>query len=337
MQDIGAMMLGNLAWIGKQLGLFESLSLCGSEGATAEELAEVSGCNARYIQEWLCAMASAEWVLFERGSRRFILPAEHAYFLVKKDHAGYSGGILDVVQPMALVAPKIMDCFKNGGGVSCDNHHPDIGKLIDGLTGPSQTYMTTELVKNHFPDVHEKLCEGIRVGDVGCGTGRALAAFARAYPNSTFVGFEPHRPSALQAQENISNSSLQNASVVVETSRALQENSFDFIMTWDVVHDVSDPAGMLADIFKGLKSDGVYLMNEPSAQPDFADNLARPYTFLWSISTMYCMTASLAGGGPGYGAFMGPDIAKRLCHEAGFSAFEVVEGAAPVSVFRVTK
>ena len=127
------------------------------------------------------------------------------------------------------------------------------------------------------------------------------------------------------------------ASVLVETSSALAENSFDFIMTWDVVHDVSDPAGMLADIFKGLKTDGVYLMNEPNAKSDYSDNLSRPYTFLWSISTMYCMTASLAGGGPGYGACMGADVAKMLCLDAGFVTFEVVEGAAPVSVFRVTK
>lgn len=160
-------------------------------------------------------MASAGWVLFQKDTRRFILPPEHAHFLVKKDHAGYSGGVLDVVQPMALVAPKILECFKNGGGVSCDNHHPEIGQLIDGLTGPSQTYMTTELVKNHFPDVHERLCDGIRVGDVGCGTGRALVAFATAYPNSTFVGFEPHKPSASQAQGNISNALLQNVSTAL--------------------------------------------------------------------------------------------------------------------------
>ncbi|HLL40507.1 MAG TPA: hypothetical protein VK357_12700, partial [Rubrobacteraceae bacterium] len=45
--------------------------------------------------------------------------------------------------------------------------------------------------------------------------------------------------------------------------------------------------------------------------------------FLYTISTMHCMTVSLAQGGEGLGAMWGEEKAKDMLKEAGFTRVEV--------------
>ena len=45
---------------------------------------------------------------------------------------------------------------------------------------------------------------------------------------------------------------------------------------------------------------------------------------LYAISTLYCMTTSLAEGGPGIGALMGEPKARELAQAAGFTHFRRV-------------
>jgi hypothetical protein len=42
---------------------------------------------------------------------------------------------------------------------------------------------------------------------------------------------------------------------------------------------------------------------------------------VYSVSTLYCMTTSLAHGGAGIGAAMGEPKARELAQKAGFSRF----------------
>ena len=57
--DAASMILGNLAYIGDQLGLFKLLAQ--HSPVTPEQLAAAADCNARYIREWLSAMTAAGW------------------------------------------------------------------------------------------------------------------------------------------------------------------------------------------------------------------------------------------------------------------------------------
>ncbi|NIU85976.1 MAG: transcriptional regulator, partial [Nitrosopumilaceae archaeon] len=78
---------------------------------------------------------------------------------------------------------KIVDCFKEGGGVpyeaferfnevmSDESHQTVIVPLID---------QTLPLI----PGIKEKLEQGIEVLDVGCGSGFALVHMAKEFPNS---------------------------------------------------------------------------------------------------------------------------------------------------------
>ncbi|MGE5795988.1 MAG: transcriptional regulator, partial [Ignavibacteria bacterium] len=45
--------------------------------------------------------------------------------------------------------------------------------------------------------------------------------------------------------------------------------------------------------------------------------------FLYSISTMHCMTVSLAQGGIGLGAMWGRETALKMLNDAGFRNIEI--------------
>ena len=80
-----------------------------------------------------------------------------------------------------------------------------------------------------------------------------------------------------------------------------------------------------ARIREALAPDGVFLMMEPNASSDVAGNLDTDGALLYGVSTLYCMTQSLALGGAGLGAAWGRERANRLAAEAGFGRFEHLE------------
>ena len=96
---------------------------------------------------------------------------------------------------------------------------------------------------------------------------------------------------------------------------------FDLISTFDVVHDSADPLGLMKAIRKSLAPDGTYLLLETNAAPSVEGNVNPIGKFLYSVSTLYCMTQSLAAGGPGLGAAMGEPKTRELAAKAGFGTF----------------
>ena len=52
-------------------------------------------------------------------------------------------------------------------------------------------------------------------------------------------------------------------------------------------------------------------------------NIGHPLgTFIYAISTMHCMTVSLAQGGEGLGAMWGEEKTREYLHSAGFRSIE---------------
>ena len=58
--------------IGHQTGLFGTLATSGP--ATSAQVAEAGGLNERYVREWLNAMTTARFVLYDAKSRTYTLP-----------------------------------------------------------------------------------------------------------------------------------------------------------------------------------------------------------------------------------------------------------------------
>ena len=63
------------------------------------------------------------------------------------------------------------------------------------------------------------------------------------------------------------------------------------------------------------------------------DNFTPRGTLLYGISTLHCMTQSLAHGGAGLGAAWGPAQAEALVREAGFQSFAELPIDNPFTAF----
>src|SRR4029450_8966190 len=105
----------------------------------------------------------------------------------------------------------------------------------------------------------ERLEAGIRVADVGCGTGHCIALMARRFPKSTFVGYDFSEDGIAEARA--ASRGLANASFVVQDVSRLETTApFDLITAFDAVHDQSDPAGGLRGIRAARAPRGMVVM-----------------------------------------------------------------------------
>ncbi len=88
-----------------------------------------------------------------------------------------------------------------------------------------------------------------------------------------------------------------------------------------MVHDAVDPLALVTSIRNALRPGGTYMMAEVNASSKVEDNIHPMGRMLYSASTLYCMTTSLAEGGAGLGAAMGEAKARELARDAGFGHF----------------
>jgi SAM-dependent methyltransferase len=95
------------------------------------------------------------------------------------------------------------------------------------------------------------------------------------------------------------------------------------IAAFDVIHDQAQPAKVLTEIYNALRKKeegGIFLMQDIAASSKLEENLESPLgPTLYTISTMHCMTVSLAYNGEGLGAVWGRQKAEQMLKEAGFS------------------
>jgi 2-polyprenyl-3-methyl-5-hydroxy-6-metoxy-1,4-benzoquinol methylase len=176
-----------------------------------------------------------------------------------------------------------------------------------------------------IPGLTEALQQGIAVLDVGCGSGRAMNKLAQAFPNSRFTGYDFSGEAIANANAEAQMRKLSNIQFQVKDAATLDERDrYDFITTFDAIHDQAKPDVVLQNIYNALRSDGVYLMQDIRAATDVGSNLEHPIApFLYTISCLHCMTVSLAYGGMGLGTMWGKEKALEMLSEAGFTQVEI--------------
>jgi SAM-dependent methyltransferase len=313
--------------IGNRTGLFGAAA---QGPGTSGEIARRAGLTERYVREWLGAMASAGVMEYDAAGKTFTLPAEHAVCLTG-DSSRNLAPTSRILAMLAKRVDRVAECFQTGGGVSYAEFRPDFTehqdaswrRLYDGL-----------LVKGFLPlakGLPERLQAGIRVVDIGCGTGHAVNVMAREYARSTFVGYDVSAEAIERATAEAAAFGLTNACfVALDVTRLPSAPKFDLITSFDSIHDQRDPATALSRIAAALAPNGRYFMVEPRASSNLEDNLGNPFApYLYGMSVMHCMTVSLAEGGAGLGTAWGEQTARRMLREAGFTSVEVVDAPGP--------
>jgi SAM-dependent methyltransferase len=319
--DLGAAMQGALSYIGDRLGLFKSLA--GAGAVSCAEFATRTGLNERYLREWLGAMTAAKYISYDAATARYSMSPEHAMILANEDSPFFMGGFMQMIVPEIGMAPKLLESFRTGRGLPQSEYPAEVFEAIERGSAPMYKHSLVRKWMPAMPQVVAALNAGGSALDVGCGSGRAVIALAQAYPNAKLFGYDGHPGSVERARANAKAAGVADRVTfdVVDCTK-LPTGQFDFIATFDVIHDSVDPVGLLKSIRAALKPDGTYLMVEVNVSNDVADNINPMGRMMYSASTLYCMTVSLAHGGAGIGAMMGEAKARELVQQAGFGEFK---------------
>ena len=318
--DIGAAWSGVMVLIGERLGLFKALAEGGP--ATSAELAGRTGTAERYVREWLAAQAAAGYGEYSRTTRRFSMTPEQAMALADENSPVYVAAAFDVIKSGYIDEPKVTAAFKTGRGVGWHERHDC---LFRGVERFFRSGYQAHLVQEWIPaldGVAVKLERGAKVADVGCGHGASTVLMAKAFPNSRFVGYDYHAESIARARAAAAEAGLANATFEVAKAKDFPGRDFDLIACFDALHDMGDPEGAAAHIRAALKPDGTFMLVEPFAHDDVADNLNPVGRLYYSGSTMICTPASLSQEvGLGLGAQAGEARLRAVVTAAGFTRF----------------
>ncbi|MBW0101124.1 class I SAM-dependent methyltransferase [Pseudonocardia sp. KRD291] len=311
--------------LGHRLGLFTAAA---HGPATSPELATRAGLDERYVREWLGAMVTAEIMTYDRDAAAYTLPPEHAAALTGPGSKNM-GPMAAMVTLLGRNLEGVEEAFRTGGGVPYDAFAPHFTGVMDELNRRPLDELLVEAWLPLAPGLTERLAAGARVADVGCGTGHALAVLGAAFPASTFVGYDLSSEAIGLARAEVADAGLANVSFeVADVSALAPQRPFDVVFAIDAVHDQAAPAEVLRGVHDALTPGGTFVMIDMAASSELSENVGNPFApWIYSISTLHCMTVSLASGGAGLGAAWGEGLARRMLGEAGFG--EVTAHPAP--------
>jgi 2-polyprenyl-3-methyl-5-hydroxy-6-metoxy-1,4-benzoquinol methylase len=310
--------------IGHQTGLFDCMANLAP--ATSAGIASAAGLDERYVREWLGGMVCADIVDYDVTAHSYHLPAHHVSALTR---AGGPDNIAKRAQYIALlgeVEQGIVDCFRNGGGLP----YTEFPRYHTLRAEESGEVFDAALVANILPLVDGltgRLSAGIDVADFGCGSGHAINVMARAYPASRFTGYDFSDQAIATARAEAAELRLSNANFMAQDLSVLNATeAFDTIVVFDAIHDQVHPARVLGNIYRALRPGGDLLMVDIKASSELAQNREIPWgSWLYTVSTMHCMTVSLSAGGAGLGTAWGEELAMSMLADAGFTKVNMAQ------------
>lgn len=309
--------------LGHRTGLFDTMAELNG-WLTSEEIAMAAECDERYVREWLGAMVTGGIVAFNAEDGTYFLPPHHAALLVRESGANNLAKVFQFLAVLAEVETPIVDCFRNGGGVPYES----FSRFHEVMAEESQGTVVDGLFESVLPladGMIERLETGIDVLDIGCGSGRALCAMAKRFPKSRFVGRDLCEEPVMNARQLANTMGLKNVRFEVsDVSQSTDENAFDLITAFDVIHDQRDPKAVLRQVNAMLRPTGTFLVQDLRASSKLENNIGHLLCpFLYMISTMHCMTVSLAQDGAGLGSVWGEELAVDMLADAGFANVKV--------------
>lgn len=310
--------------VGHRTGLFDTMSKL--EPSTSAEIASRAGLNERYVREWLGAMVTGRVVELDPITNKFTLPPEHAATLIRAAGANNMAVFAQYIGMMGSVEDDVVECFYKGGGVAYAKF-PRFHAVMAEDSGQSVLSSLESHILPLVPGLANRLMTGIQMLDVGCGRGLIMNRLAELFPKSRFTGMDLSSEAVMFAWKTAADKKLRNVEFIVADlshfDQTAELEAFDLITTFDAIHDQKFPLNVLKGIYRALRPDGVYLMQDIKGSSHIDKNIDHPIaTFLYTVSCMHCMTVSLAQGGEGVGAMWGEEMTRDYLQKAGFRSVE---------------
>ena len=335
-QQLSGAVTSAMIHLGDRLGLYRTLREA-TGPLSSEELAQRAGLHERWVREWLFSQASAGLLEYVPPNR-FQLSPEAVLVLADENSPVFSAGAFHALPQQMAVVEKLPESFRSGLGLPYDAFGCEGAIGVERFLAPWFRTFLVPLVLPALEGVVAKLEGGAKVADLGCGAGVALIEMARAFPRSEFHGYEISQYALERARQNIEAAGVRN--VTLHQARAEEiphDASFDFITSFDCIHDMTHPQEVMHAVRAALKPDGTWFIVDINAQPTSEENRQRNplAAMMYGISVLSCLSSSLSEpGGAGLGTlgFCEP-VARRMADAAGFRTFRRHEFDNPVHAY----
>jgi len=319
--------------LGDRLGLYRALA-DSPEPLTTTALADAAGLSERWVREWAYNQGAAQ-VIEVAADERLSLSREAAAVLSSPDHPAFAMGLFQRLPQTMGALDAMPEAFRTGVGFDYDFHGPE------GIEGGFEPWNRANLLPTVLPTldgVAAKLERGALVLDVGCGAGGTALVLAAAFPASRIRGYDISQLALSRARERQTEDGITNVEFLDPRSSALPtDGSADLITTFDCLHDMTDPAGMMRAIRAALTENGTWLLVDIKAHDTYAENVRRNpmASLMYGTSVLSCMSSALSEeGGAGLGTLgLTATKAEQMATDAGFTRFRQLEIDHPVNAF----
>ncbi len=316
--DLGGALSVPLVRLGDRLGLYKALHANGP--MTPGELSMKADIAVRYAREWLSHQAASGYLTYDPATGRFTLPAEQAMVLAEPDSPVYMQGGFDLATTMMENQALVEPAFRTGKGVGWGEQSQCLFCAAGRFFRPGYQ---NNLVASWLPALDgmvAKLERGATVADVGCGHGFSTIMMAKAFPKSTFIGYDFHPGSVEQARSHAKQHGVAgNVRFEVALAAEFPGKNLDLVTFFDCLHDMGDPVSAARHVRQVLKPDGTWMLVEPAAGDRLEDNLNPVGRLYYAASTMICVPTSLDQPvGAALGAQAGLGKLSAVISEGGF-------------------
>jgi SAM-dependent methyltransferase len=322
-----------MIYVGRRLGLFKAMADAGP--LTADELAEKTGLHPRWLLEWLRLQAAAK-ILVYQPTDRFVLPPEATDLLANEASRAYAADSFAGGYPPEAIA-GLIESFRTGIGKTYESDGPEAVTKSEARHIKTARTQVLPVMIPALDGVQEKLERGALVADLGCGDGALAVALAQAFPHSTIHAMDPNSHAIAHVERLGKQHSLDNLSTFVASADSLPgRDRYDLVITFDCVHDMTDPQKAIDEIFRRLKDDGVWFVKDIRSKPKFEDNLRNPMlAMMYSFSLFTCMSSAMSEpGGAGLGTLgFNPEVAETMSRRAGFTRFRMLDFKDPGNLY----
>ena len=324
MGTIDSASLAILLSIGHQTGLLDAMAKL--PPSTSSQIADRAGLNERYVREWLGGMTVGQVVEYDPNGETYTLPRERAAVLTREAGPDNLARTAQFIPMLGEVEQKVIPCFRRGGGLSYSDY-PRFHAVMAEQSGEGFDASLVDTILPMAEGLPEKLRAGVDVADIGCGSGHAINVMAAAFPASRFTGIDFSDEGLSVGVGEAQRRGLTNATFEAHDVADMDvTEAFDAITAFDAIHDQAHPDRVLRNIYQALRPGGVFLMVDVKASSELEDNVGVPLaTYLYTVSTMHCMSVSLAFDGAGLGTVWGRQLALSMLADAGFKDVRVEE------------
>ncbi|XP_060066339.1 S-adenosylmethionine-dependent methyltransferase Rv2258c-like [Ylistrum balloti] len=271
--------------IGKELGLFDELKRL-DKPVSSLELAEACDLKERYVREWLGCMVATKIVSID--------DSDH-YYIPQSLKEGLKATNMVFLYPLlGTLTESAKECFKKTGpkGLSYADMPADLVDLTE-----RKTVNPGAVVEDLLPPITKSLGSVKTILDLGCGGGNITLALSKRFPDADIYAVDYSETAITRATAIAKAEGIKNVTFVKEDVTSLPSDwtgKFDWVILFDVLHDLPDHINAMKEVHRVLKDDGVTSIVDPDVHSHHRDNVGDTCVagIGYSISCLVCLPCS---------------------------------------------